>query len=270
MHLYGTLMPGLNWTISYGDGSKASGNVYSDHVVVGGVTATAQAVEAATSVSSTFATGVSDGLLGLGFSNINQVRPTQVPTFMDNLAPTLPQDVFTIALKDNAPGEYDFGFIDSTAYTGDITYVPVNSTRGYWSFAMDSYAIGDAATPTAISQRQSTVIADSGTSINWLPTTLVTMYYNQIPGAQFDSTWGGMVFDCSSSLPDLTIYIGGKPFTMAGKFMNYAPTTGGYCFGGIQDGSSIGFSILGDVFLKAGIFAVFDRSVPQIGFATQA
>lgn len=262
-------MPGLNWTISYGDGSQASGNVYSDRVVVGGVTATAQAVEAATSVSASFVTGVSDGLLGLGFGDINQVRPTQVPTFMDNLGPTLPQDVFTVALKDNAPGEYDFGFVDQTAYTGDITYVPVNSSRGYWSFAMDSYAIGDAANPSTFSSSESTVIADSGTSINWLPTTLVTMYYNQISGAQFSSVWGGMTFPCDADLPDLHIYIGGQPFTIAGKFMNYAPASDDYCFGGIQDGSSIGFSILGDVFLKAGIFAVFDRSVPQIGFATQ-
>lgn len=66
----GTEIQGASWDITYGDQSGASGNVYSDKVVVGGVTATSQAVEAATSVSTSFTQNVdSDGLLGLAFSS---------------------------------------------------------------------------------------------------------------------------------------------------------------------------------------------------------
>lgn len=50
----GKVKSGYTWNITYGDGSGAAGTVYADKVVVGGVTATSQAVEAATSVSSTF------------------------------------------------------------------------------------------------------------------------------------------------------------------------------------------------------------------------
>lgn len=50
----GRKLSGETWDISYGDGSGASGTVYADKVVVGGVTATSQAVEAATSVSAAF------------------------------------------------------------------------------------------------------------------------------------------------------------------------------------------------------------------------
>lgn len=51
----GRKLQGSTWNISYGDGSGASGTVYADKVVVGSVTATSQAVEAATSVSAQFA-----------------------------------------------------------------------------------------------------------------------------------------------------------------------------------------------------------------------
>lgn len=75
----GKKLSGETWDISYGDGSGASGTVYADKVVVGGVTATSQAVEAATSVSAAFTEDVdNDGLLGLAFSSINTVSPNQV------------------------------------------------------------------------------------------------------------------------------------------------------------------------------------------------
>lgn len=50
----GKIKTGYSWNITYGDGSGAAGTVYADKVVVGGVTATSQAVEAATSVSAQF------------------------------------------------------------------------------------------------------------------------------------------------------------------------------------------------------------------------
>ena len=66
----GQEIQGASWDITYGDQSGAKGNVYSDKVTVGGVTATSQAVEAATSVSASFTQNVdSDGLLGLAFSS---------------------------------------------------------------------------------------------------------------------------------------------------------------------------------------------------------
>ncbi|KAG9930366.1 aspartic endopeptidase Pep1, partial [Aureobasidium melanogenum] len=125
------LMSGQSWNIVYGDGSGASGKVYADKVVVGSVTATSQAVEAATSVSSGLTSHTdSDGILGLAMSSLNTVSPNKQTTFFDTVRPHLAKQVFTADLKKGAPGSYGFGYIDSTKYTGSITYVNLNSNNG--------------------------------------------------------------------------------------------------------------------------------------------
>lgn len=106
----GTKLNGYSWSITYGDQSGAAGDVYTDKVVVGGVTATKQAVEAATSVSSTFVSNTdNDGLLGLAFSSINQVQPKQQTTFYDTVKSTLAKGLFTADLKAGTAGSYTFG-----------------------------------------------------------------------------------------------------------------------------------------------------------------
>lgn len=107
-----TKKDGYTWSISYGDGSGASGVVYADTVNVGGATATSQAVEAATSVSSEFTSDTgSDGLLGLAFSSINQVKPTPQTTFFDTVKSSLEAELFTADLQSNGPGSYTFGYV---------------------------------------------------------------------------------------------------------------------------------------------------------------
>ena len=53
-------IPNATWKIQYGDGSTASGDVYTDNVTVGGITVKGQAVEAAQKVSSQFAQDVNN------------------------------------------------------------------------------------------------------------------------------------------------------------------------------------------------------------------
>ena len=87
-----------------------SSDVYTDTVVVGGVTATKQAVEAATSVSPSFGEFENaDGLLGLAFSSINQVSPQPQTTFFDTVRDTLAKALFTVDLKKGEAGSYTFG-----------------------------------------------------------------------------------------------------------------------------------------------------------------
>ncbi len=93
-------LKGASWSISYGDGSSSSGDVYNDVVTVGGLKVSSQAVETAKTVSSEFSQdGSNDGLLGLAFSSINTVSPSQQNTFFDNAAANLDSPLFTADLR---------------------------------------------------------------------------------------------------------------------------------------------------------------------------
>ncbi|KAJ9631029.1 hypothetical protein H2203_001557 [Taxawa tesnikishii (nom. ined.)] len=263
----GKVMNGQTFAITYGDGSSATGKVYADKVTVGGVTATSQAVEAATSVSDFLLEDPDlDGILGLAFSNVNQVKPSQQKTFFDSVKSSLASKLFTVTLKKGAAGSYDFGYIDNTKYTGKITYTSVNSGSGLWQFGVTGYSLGSGKTASKSFQ----AIADTATTLLYLPDDVVAAYYAQVKGAQFSSTQGAWVFPCSATLPSFSAVIGGAKATVPGSYLNYAPLDGTTCFGGIQSDSGIGFSIFGSMFLKSQ-FVVFDqtKSNPRLGFAQQ-
>ena len=250
--------------------SGASGVVYADKVVIGKVTATIQAIEAATSVSSSFVTGIQDGIVGLGFEVGNTCSPDYCYTFMQQVAPTLPLPVFTATLKHNAPGEYDFGFIDTTKYTGALTYNGLTGNLGgsYWEFALGGYSIGSGARVA----HATTAIADTGTSLLITDQAIVNAYYAGVTGAAYNTTQGGVIFPCTSTskLKDLSYYINGTKHTMPAAYGVYGQIgdPGNHCYGGVQSNNGQGYSVIGDVFLKSQ-FVVFDVHTPRIGFAQQ-
>lgn len=261
-------MEGYTWKIAYGDGSSSSGDVYQDTVTVGGVTVTTQAVEAARNVSAEFtADHANDGLMGLAFGTINTILPRRQPTWFENALSGLDQPVFTADLKAGAPGHYNFGYIDSSAYKNNITYVPVDNSDGFWMWDSPGYAIGT----TASGYNTTTIhgIADTGTTLLLLPGEVVAAYYAQVDGAGYSATQGGYVLPCNSKSPALYFAVNDDVFVrIPGKYMAYSPAdqSGTQCFGGLQDDSGIGFSIWGDIALKAA-FVVFDAGKTQLGWA---
>lgn len=286
-------MTGASWSISYGDGSSSSGNVYTDTVKIGGVTVQNQAVESARQVSAQFTQRAStDGLLGLAFSNINTVRPSQQNTFFDSALNGLAMPVFTANLKKGEgklhpifnlhqtktnvliyglAGNYNFGFIDRSEFTGDISFFPVNASTGFWQFDASGFAIANDATVSA----PHAAIADTGTTLLLIPADIAAAYYSKVPGATNDATAGGYTFPCSTSLPSYTAVIGDYRAVIPGDFIKYAPVNGNSfetattCFGGIQ-GVPAGFpyAIYGDIFLKSQ-FVVFHGANQQVGFAAK-
>lgn len=263
-------LKGYTWNITYGDGSSASGNVYTDTVTVGGIAVTGQAVELAEQISSQFSQDTdNDGLLGLAFSSINTVQPQAQTTWFDSGVNQglFASNVFTVDLKHQQPGSYDFGYIDSSKYTGDITYTPVDNSQGFWEFTGTGYGVGSG----NFNDQSIDAIADTGTTLLLMDDSIVSDYYSQVDGAENDSSQGGYVFDCSTTLPDFILGIGDAQATIPGSLMSLGSVGDGSnnCFGGIQSNQGIGLSIYGDVFLKA-VLAVFDYDNTQFGWAPKA
>ncbi|KAK0657980.1 aspartic peptidase domain-containing protein [Cercophora newfieldiana] len=273
-------LDGATWKIHYGDGSSSGGKVYIDRVDVGNISVADQAVEAANRVSPEFVEDVNSmGVFGLAFGKLNQVRPKQQNTFFDNLLPRLDEPVFTVDLKHNDTGSFNFGSIKPDAYTGDIRYTTVNDTVGWWAFDAPGYAVGDA--KNGFTAHHMNAIADTGATLLLLPRAVADDYYSQVGGAKFDPNFGGYIFRCGAALPDLVLQIGETDdvgITVPGEYMLYSPADGvnggdmDLCFGGLQSNAGMDISVFGDVFLKS-TFAVFEAGkegkAPRLGFAAK-
>ena len=216
------LMQGSSFTISYGDGSGAAGNVGTDTVNIGGATVTSQAIELATAVSTSFVEDTqSNGLVGLAFSKLNTIKPTQQKTFFDNAKASLAMPVFTADLRTAAVGSYEFGNIDATKFNGSLTWAAVNTTNGFWQFSSTKFQVGTGSTMT-VSGGQA--IADTGTTLMLANAAVVNAYYSQVTGAVNNQTVGGVTFPCSAQLPDLQVDVGGVYMaTVRGDDINFAP-----------------------------------------------
>jgi hypothetical protein len=183
---------GATWDISYGDGSSSSGNVYTDLVSVGGVSFASQAVEAARTVSSSFTEDSNnDGLLGLAFSTLNTVSPTAQKTFFDNIKSTLDQSLWTADLRHNEAGTYNFGWIDSSLYTGDIAYTDVDSSSGYWGFTADSYTVGTASSSSGSSSTTAKASSTSRATKDTVTSTKTATASATATGSSGSSGFGG-------------------------------------------------------------------------------
>jgi hypothetical protein len=228
------MIQGASFSVSYGDGSGAAGNVGTDTVDIGGATVAAQAVELATSVSRSFVRdSSSNGLVGLAFSKLNTVKPQKQKTFFDNVMPSLAQPLFTADLRKNAVGAYEFGRIDTTKFTGSMAWIPINTTLGFWQFGTSKFAVGNGA---AAEITPGQAIADTGTTLLLASPHTVSGYYSKVqcPGnpqvcAVDDPEVGGFTFPCNAQLPDLMLDVGGVYMArVKGADINFtqADTTG--------------------------------------------
>ncbi|KAG6000520.1 hypothetical protein E4U21_005364 [Claviceps maximensis] len=259
-------LAGLVWSIIYGDGSTSTGNVYTDVVTIGGLQVRNQAVETAVDVSPSFTNDTKNsGLVGLAFGSINMVKPTKQKTFFENAMPSLQEPLFTVNLKHKADGTYKFGYIDPADHTGPITYSPVNTTDGWWTWTSNGHAFG-----SGPFKKQDTVnIADTGTSLMLAPGDVAHAYYKTVKGARYTFEQGGYIFPCDAKLPDFIFGVGGnETITIPGSYINYAPADGKDCYGGIQSSAWMGINIWGDIALKAAL-VVFDGGNNRIGWASK-
>jgi Eukaryotic aspartyl protease len=208
------------FNVTYGDGSFVSGPVALDTVDIGGSTVDAQAIGLPDTVARSFVTGsAADGLVGLAFSKLNTIKPNAQKTFFDSVMPDLTQPVFTAQLKHGQTGAYEFGIIDTSAFTGSLSTAAVDSSRGFWQVDSTTAAVNG----QTIDIPGGSTILDTGTSLMLVTDDLLVGYWNQVNGAQLSQEAGGVIFPCNTQLPDLQVAIGNSYMaTVPGSDMNFS------------------------------------------------
>ncbi|KAG0305939.1 hypothetical protein BGZ98_003269 [Dissophora globulifera] len=243
---------GRPWSIAYGDGSTASGILGTDVVNV---------------ESAAFGQSPSDGLFGLGFNTIESVAG--VKTFMDKAIAggVLAQPVISVFLPSvrrngGVGGEYLFGAIDNTKFTGNLTYAPV-TRKGYWQIAITDVGFNNQSLGQA-----SEGIIDTGTTLVIVGDAAAAAIHSNIQGAVNDPQNGWLV-PCSAqnSIDNVSFAMGGGNFNIPVADLAFEDLGdgSGNCFSGVQGGQN-DLWILGDVFIKNN-YCVFDQGKSQVGIA---
>lgn len=269
---------GSTWKISYGDGSSASGDVGTDNVNVGGLVVKGQAVELAKKLSEAFTQDNTDGLLGLAWGSINTVQPEPVKTPVENMIAqgdiSKEQSLFTAKLgsvkdanePDKGQGFYTFGFVDQDeikASGQSISYTPVDNSQGFWQVDSASATING----KNFDRTGNTTIIDTGTTLALVSDDFCKAIYDAIDGSKYDEQQQGYLIPSNitaDQLPDVTVAIGDKQFTIQKEDIAFADAGNGYLYGGIQSRGDMTFDIYGDTVLK-GIYAIFDVGEVRFG-----
>ncbi|KUI73999.1 Aspartic-type endopeptidase ctsD [Cytospora mali] len=251
------------FSITYGTG-KVAGTLTQDTISVGSLDVS-MTFGVANTTSSDFTHFAFDGILGLAMIK----GPTD--NFMGSVKEDklLKSNIFSFDLNraEDGPntGELTFGGIDSSKYSGDITYTPVDSsTNGEWAVALDD--MGYDGTDAGVSEKLAYI--DTGTTYAFGPPEDVAALHKVIPGA---TSSDGVTFTapCDSDKP-MTITFSGVDHEISVKDWLSDPSSKGVCTSNIYGQEVVsGAWLLGDVFLK-NVYTVFDADQSRIGFASKA
>jgi len=216
----------------------------------------------------------------MGFQSI---ASSGAPTWFENLAKSgsLASNVFAFYLQRAydltqessgtiGGGEMMVGAIDSSRYTGEITYTPV-TLEGYWEvntqgLAIDGSVVSGTSSPAAI---------DTGTSLWYVPTTVATAFYARLNGQSY-GTQGYWSIPCATPTFTLSAVFNNRQFEidLGDMLLGYADQSREQCVFGIvaqdaQDPNGNDIAIIGDAFLK-NVYSIYDYANARVGFATVA
>ncbi|XP_044068239.1 pepsin A-like isoform X3 [Siniperca chuatsi] len=248
-------------SIQYGTGSM-TGYLAIDTVEVGGISVANQVFGISRTEAPFMAYMQADGILGLAFQTI--ASDNVVPVF-DNMVKQglVSQPLFSVYLSSEQGSEVVFGGIDSSHYTGQITWIPLSSAT-YWQIKMDSVTING---QTVACSGGCQAIIDTGTSLIVGPTSDINNM-NAWVGASTNQ-YGEAVVSCQNiqSMPAVTFTLNGQAFTIPASA--YVSQNSYGCNTGFGQGGSDQLWILGDVFIRE-YYVVFDAQAQYVGLASSA
>ncbi|SPJ86844.1 related to aspartic proteinase precursor [Fusarium torulosum] len=261
------------WNVEYVDGTHANGVVYLDTLRLGDLELKNTAIQSAQIVAPRFERETElTGIMGLAKSLPSNIDPP-TPSLLDKLRPLLDEPVFTVDLRRNTTGRFDFGQIDDTRTKDNISWMATREDSPHWDVTFDMTAWTGQRRVWMAHTFEATV--DTGTTLLYLPGELAGMYWYDVPEMKIDPRLGNaFTFPCkfANQLPDLMLKVPGTEHVLKipGPYLSYSPTDNDpdYCWGGLQSAESLGVTILGDVALKA-LYVAFDLEKKKVGFANK-
>ena len=222
-------------------------------VAVAGLTVQNQIFALANQTASIFESAPADGLMGMGFSTIAESR---APTFMENLIANkaVAANLFSFYLQRSADlttassgtvggGGLCIGCIDSSKFTGSVTYTPV-VVQGYWEVAMQGLYVNG----TLMAGTSTRAAIDTGTSLvcklflpsltfslltseKDVPVAVAQAFYQPLGGIQVDANKGYWALPCRTPAFTLEFAFGGQRYAMdlEDLLYGYADSSRQYC-----------------------------------------
>ncbi|EUC54550.1 aspartic protease, partial [Rhizoctonia solani AG-3 Rhs1AP] len=245
---------GRTFSTQYAHYAGISGPVYADTVTVAGLSAEGQLFSSINRIRGTDEYYDTDGLMGLAFRPISQL---EAPTFIDTLLSQgkISKPIFSMRLASDAGSEIYIGGSNPSKYTGEITYVPVES-QSYW-------AVNGSASANGQEGYKGKMTIDSGSQIIFGPLDSVKDWWSKGPGY--------FTFPCNNA-PSVSLKFNGREFPIPADRMNlgFLPNNYSACVGAIAAARTPENAwLVGSSFLST-VYTVFDASESRVGFATPA
>ncbi|KAL2830625.1 aspartic peptidase domain-containing protein [Aspergillus pseudoustus] len=268
-----------DFNISYADGSGAAGVYANDTLHIGGITIHDFQFGIGYTSSS------AEGVLGIGYPS-NEV---QVGRFGDEAYPNLPRSLvqngviqssaYSLWLNDLEAntGSILFGGVDTEKYHGDLQTLPIQTVNGGYSELI--IALTGVSLNTAVKNRDlssdalpAAVLLDSGSSLSYLPDSIVEDIYNDV-GVTYEASTGAGYAPCSLAQENINItFTFSSPAITVGideliidagdlRFWNGERAC---IFGIVPSGEST--NVLGDTFLRSS-YVVYDLANNEISIA---
>ncbi|GAA5880129.1 hypothetical protein JCM3774_004158 [Rhodotorula dairenensis] len=272
--------PVIPWSIRYGKGSQ-TGYLNQDVVTLGGYTVNNTVFAAADSLNQAFNYYPISGLFGLGFGTISAsgyapwferlIESGQLAEQYFAMYFVRAADVTTRAEGSLSGAQLCIGCIDSSKYTGDISWNPVLS-EGFWSIQMDGIEVNG----TMVSGTRIRAALDSGTTLIQLPTSAADAFFATIPGARTSASGdGSYVVPCTTTFTSLAFSFGGVKYEIPPEDLLRAVSRDGtQCIltitaSDMQDIDGTPMAIVGEVFLKNAysIYSYSYNGSPAVGLA---
>lgn len=263
-----------DFNISYADGSSAAGDYATDTLKLQGQTIKDMQFGIG------FQSSTPQNILGIGYeTNEAQVASSNPKTYQNLPAKLVADGVITSSAYslwlndlDANKGSLLFGGVDKDKYEGDLVTMPVQKIAdGFYEFFVTLTGV-KWGSDTLGSDMALGVLLDSGSTLTYLPDSMVADIYNKVDAA-YDQSGGTAYVDCSMSSDDLHLSFSNLdikvPFDELvidlgdenQQFQDGTPA----CLFGIAP-SIGGTHVLGDTFLRSA-YVVYDLDNNEISMA---